>query len=87
LGARGKFRAIVRNDMFIGYARYIHRLSDKYTSTYIRQLTNECTSLCSSFEARFLSSSTEEYITVIFLVTKEYKSTEERTLFFVVAFK
>jgi hypothetical protein len=37
--------------------------------------------LCSLVDAIFLSSGTEEYITVIFLGTEEYKSTEECTLF------
>jgi hypothetical protein len=36
---------------------------------------------CSSVETIFLSSGTEEYITVIFLGTEEYKSTDECTIF------
>jgi hypothetical protein len=55
--------------MFVGCTRYIHRL------------TNECTGLCSSIDVIFLDFGTEEYITIIFLDTVEYKSIEKYTLF------
>jgi hypothetical protein len=48
---------------------------------YIHQLTDERTILYSSVISIFLSSGAEEYITVIFLGTEEYKSTDEFTLF------
>jgi hypothetical protein len=56
----GKFRAAIRNDMFIGYAWFIRRLTDEYTATYIRRLTDEFTGLCWSVETIFLSFDTEE---------------------------
>jgi hypothetical protein len=62
--------------------RYICQLTDEYTTTYIHRLTNECIGLCSSVAAIFLGSGTVEYITVIFLGTEEYKTTEECTLLF-----
>jgi hypothetical protein len=37
--------------------------------------------LCSSVAVIFLDSGTEEYITVIFLKTEEYKSTDECIMF------
>jgi hypothetical protein len=43
--------------------------------------THECTGICSSITAIFLCSGTEEYITVIFLNTEEFKSTDDCTLF------
>jgi hypothetical protein len=62
-------------------ARYIRRLTDEYTATYVCRLTNECMGLCSSVEAIILGSCTKGYIKVIFHGTEEYKITEECTLF------
>jgi hypothetical protein len=42
-------------------ARYVHWLTDEYTATYIRQLTNECTMLNSLVQVTFLSAGTEGY--------------------------
>jgi hypothetical protein len=83
--ARGeRIRAAIRNQYVPRLARYIHRLTDEYTTTYIRRLTNECTGLYLSVETIFFGSYTEGCITVIFLSTKEYKITEECTMFSVV---
>jgi hypothetical protein len=81
IGRGGKFRSAVRNNMFIGYGRYIHRLTDEYTATDIHRLTGEFTGLCSSVESIFLAFGTEEYNLVIFLDTEEYRIIEECTLF------
>jgi hypothetical protein len=57
-----RFRAPIRNLIFIGYPWYIHRLIDKYTAfTYIRWLIDEYSGLCSSVSDIFLSFGTEEY--------------------------
>jgi hypothetical protein len=89
-GERG-FRRWYEICTHIGYSWYIHRLTDECTATYIHRLTNEytatcihrlideCTGLYSWVDAIFLDSGTVEYITVIFLGTEEYKSTEECT--------
>jgi hypothetical protein len=67
--------------MFVGYAGYIHRLTNEYTTTYIHRLINECIGICSSIEAIFFDFGTEEYIIIIFLDTVEYKNIEKYTLF------
>jgi hypothetical protein len=64
-----------------GMKHYVHRFTDKHMWQYIHQLTDERTILYSSVISIFLSSGAEEYITVIFLGTEEYKSTDEFTLF------
>jgi hypothetical protein len=46
---------------------------------YIRRLTDECTWIYSSVEDIFLGTGTEEYMTVTFLGTEEYKRIEEYT--------
>jgi hypothetical protein len=56
--------------------RYVRRLTDEYTATYIRCLTR----LSSSIDT-FLGAGTEEYNSVIFLSTDEYNVTEECTIF------
>jgi UPF0288 family protein (methanogenesis marker protein 3) len=61
--------------------RYICWLIDEYTTTDIRWLTDECMRLCSFGEDIFLGSSTEEYITVIFLGAEEFKKHEEHMIF------
>jgi hypothetical protein len=61
--------------------RYIRRLTDEYTVTYIHRLTDECTRLSSSVQATFLGAGTEKYSLVIFLVTEKYKIIKEYTLF------
>jgi hypothetical protein len=78
---RVKFRAVVRNGMLIGYAWYLHRLTDEYAATYIRRLTDECTGVCLSVETIFRDFGTEEYCPVLILDTEEYKITEESTFF------
>jgi hypothetical protein len=81
--ARGeRIRAAIRNQYVPRLARYIHRLTDEYTTMYIHRLTNECMGLYLSVETIFFGSYTEGCITVIFLSTKEYKITEECTMFF-----
>jgi hypothetical protein len=50
----------------VGYPQYICWLTDEY-----------CTVLCLAVEDIFLGSATEEYITVIFLDTKEDKDTKK----------
>jgi hypothetical protein len=42
------------------------------TATYIHQLTNEYSGLCSSVIAIFLGFGTKEYSSVVFLCTEEY---------------
>jgi hypothetical protein len=81
-GAQGE-RSKRRDEFFIfvRVPRYIHRLTDEYTTTYIRQLTDEFTGLCSSIEDIFLGSDTEEYSIVIFLGTDEDKKIEKCTPF------
>jgi hypothetical protein len=79
--ARGKFRAAIQNQMFVGYTRYVRWLTDEYTATYIRQLTDEHTSLCTLVPGTFLGFSTEEYIRVIFLGTEEYIKIKKDTMF------
>jgi hypothetical protein len=69
LGAWGSLRRRVQNLTFVGYPRYIHRLTDEYTS------------LRSSMPGIFLDFGTEEYSSIIFLVTEEHKKTKEDTLF------
>jgi hypothetical protein len=60
---------------------YICGLTDEHMWPYIRQLIDEHTILYLSVTSIFLSSGTEEYITVILLGTEKYKSTDEFTLF------
>jgi hypothetical protein len=62
-----------------GKKPYLHRLTPAYSSC-----TDEYAALCSSVTGTFLSFGTEEYISVIFLGTEEYKKIEEDTLFSVV---
>jgi hypothetical protein len=56
------------------------RLTNEYTASYIRWLTDECTRLSSSVQATFLGAGTKEYSLVIFLGTVECNITEECTL-------
>jgi hypothetical protein len=72
---------VVQNRYVPRLALYLHCLTDKYTTTYIRWLIDEGTGIFLSVEDTFLSSDTEEYIIVIFLGTEEYKTTKECTLF------
>jgi hypothetical protein len=62
VGCEEKLGMRYKNGMFVGYTRYICWLTDEYTVTYISQVTDECTRLCSSVETIFLGSSTKEYI-------------------------
>jgi hypothetical protein len=61
--------------------RYNRWLTSEYNATYIHRLTDEYNTLHSSVPGIFLSFDIEEYILVIFLSTKEYRKTEEDTLF------
>jgi hypothetical protein len=62
VGCKEKLGMRYTNGMFVGYTRYICRLTDEYTAMYICQVTDKCTKLCSSVEIIFLGSGTEEYI-------------------------
>jgi hypothetical protein len=61
--------------------RYICRLTDEYTVTYIHRLTDECTGLSLPVQVTFLGAGTEECSLVIFLVTEKYKIIKKYTLF------
>jgi hypothetical protein len=62
-------------------APYIRRLTDECTTTYICWLTDEYSGLYSSVPSTFLNFGTEEFSSIIFLSTEEYKNLKEDALF------
>jgi hypothetical protein len=84
LGTRGGLGRWIQNLTFIGYPRFVHRLTDEYTATYIYWLTDKYTGLHSSVLGIFLSFGNEEYSSVIFLGTEEYKKNKKIPYFPVV---
>jgi hypothetical protein len=63
---------------------YIHRLTDKCTAMYIHRLTDEYRGLYSLVPSTFLGFGTEEYSSVIFFDTEEYKNSRKVPYFPVV---